>query len=142
MHIASKLGFSHCILFEQSTAEECIGSQLKRELDAILTLQAHEDTMETAIQVAWEILVSTPNHIKHLPSINLSQLSYVHKQLCAQIEQLYTVLECLLSSTNLEMQGQALVHHSYFGEAKQLVQHGQWQCANKETVQWDQVMEK
>ncbi|PBK71398.1 hypothetical protein ARMSODRAFT_883693 [Armillaria solidipes] len=67
-------------------------AQLKRELDAVLTLQAHADTVETAIQVARETLLSTPNHIKHLLSIDLSQLSYIHTQLCTQIEQLYTSL--------------------------------------------------
>ncbi|KAK0196125.1 hypothetical protein F5146DRAFT_922650, partial [Armillaria mellea] len=67
-------------------------AQLKRELDAVLMLQAHADTVETAIQVAWETLQLTLNQINNLPSIDLLQLSYIHQQLCIQIEQLYMSL--------------------------------------------------
>ncbi|KAK0227895.1 hypothetical protein IW262DRAFT_1347717 [Armillaria fumosa] len=63
-------------------------AQLKKELDAVLTLQAHADTIEAAIRAAQTAL----NAQVTVPHLDLSQLYYVHQQLCAQIDHLYTSL--------------------------------------------------
>ncbi|PBK82315.1 hypothetical protein ARMGADRAFT_1038762 [Armillaria gallica] len=65
--------------------------QLKRELDAVLTLQAHADTVDAAIQAAHIVLKSSPFTVS-CQNLDLSQLSHVHQQLCNQIDQLYASL--------------------------------------------------
>ncbi|KAK0470120.1 uncharacterized protein EV420DRAFT_1258238, partial [Desarmillaria tabescens] len=65
---------------------------LGKELDAVLTsLQAHADTVESAIQATQTALKSLPMTVSQ-PNFNLSQLSYIHQQLCNQIDQLYASL--------------------------------------------------
>ncbi|KAK0457238.1 uncharacterized protein EV420DRAFT_1549515 [Desarmillaria tabescens] len=66
-------------------------ARLKKELDAVLTLQAHADTVESAIQATRTALKSSPMTVSQ-PNFDLSQLSYVHQQLCNQIDQLYASL--------------------------------------------------
>ncbi|KAK0442762.1 uncharacterized protein EV420DRAFT_1726806 [Desarmillaria tabescens] len=66
-------------------------ARLKKELDAILMLQVHVDTVESAIQATQTALKSSPMTVSQL-NFNLLQLSYVHQQLCNQIDQLYASL--------------------------------------------------
>ncbi|KAK0187527.1 hypothetical protein F5146DRAFT_933977 [Armillaria mellea] len=66
-------------------------AQLKRELDAVLTLQAHADTVDAAINAAHLALKSSPSAASR-PNHDLSQLSHIHQQFCNHIDQLYTSL--------------------------------------------------
>ncbi|KAK0474719.1 hypothetical protein EDD18DRAFT_1313370 [Armillaria luteobubalina] len=63
-------------------------AQLKKELDVVLTLQAHVNTVEGVIQAAQTAL----NAQVSIPNLDLSQLSHIHQLLCMQIDQLYTSL--------------------------------------------------
>ncbi|KAK0244954.1 hypothetical protein EDD85DRAFT_963291 [Armillaria nabsnona] len=66
-------------------------AQLKKELDAVLTLQGHADTIESAIQATRLALTSSATTVSH-HNFDLTQLSSVHQQLCNKIDQLYLSL--------------------------------------------------
>ncbi|KAK0498094.1 hypothetical protein EDD18DRAFT_1308484 [Armillaria luteobubalina] len=71
----------------QTSIRAYVPTQLRKELDAVLTLQGHADTIESAIQATRLTLtasVDVPHH-----NFDLSQLSYVHGELCNKIDQLY-----------------------------------------------------